>query len=117
MRRSLLIVLLFAAPPAAVAMDGVELIRLCERDPAPCAGIIREQLKDWPKRVLDPAALRQGRFEYAICPPHQDDTALAGLFVRHVTRQGSGMQGKPMQEAIAEVFTQAFPACASSRDS
>lgn len=96
-------------------MSGIEFRRLCDRDAAPCAGIIREQLKGWPERVLDPAALKQGRLEYAVCPPHRPDAELAALFV-----DGSKdlrLTGMSLQEAIETVFTNNNPACASSRDS
>ena len=98
-------------------MDGIEFLRLCERDARPCAGIIREQLQGWPKQVLDPDKLKRGRIENLACPPHREDRALADLFVRNASQDRSVLRGKPMQEAIGDVFARAFPACASSRDS
>jgi hypothetical protein len=106
-----------AAAPALAQMGGAEFKRLCERDAAPCAGIIRAQLKGWPKQVLDPAALKQGRFEQVTCPPHQPDPVLAAAFVDQAKKLKLRVDGLSVHEAIEAVFTQAFPACASSRDS
>jgi len=98
-------------------MDGEEFLRLCKRDAVPCAEIIREQLKGWPKQVLDPAKLKQGRFEQATCPPHHADPVLADLFVTNAEEHGVRVQGISPYEAIDEVFKQAFPACASASES
>lgn len=98
-------------------MDGEEFLRLCKRDAVPCAGIIREQLKGWPKQVLDPEKLKQGRFEQAVCPPHHGDHVLADLFAANVEKLGVRVQGLALYEAIDEVFKRAFPACASSSES
>lgn len=106
-----------AAAPALAQMGGIEFKRLCERDAVPCAGIIREQLQGWPKRVLDPVALKRGRFEQIACPPHVADAMLAAQFVTHAERLQIRVDGMTVHEAIEAVFTQAFPACASSRDS
>lgn len=112
MRHPLTVALLLAAFPAA-AMDGAEFLRLCERDANPCAGIIREQLKDWPERVLDPARLKAGTLEYMTCPPHLEAQSLADLFVRQVTEKGIRLQGLSMEDAIDAVFARNFPDCAS----
>ena len=98
-------------------MDGEEFLRLCERDAVPCAGIIREQLKGWPKQVLDPEKLKQGRYEQAICPPHHPDPVLADLFVANVEKQNVRVRGLSPYEVIDEVFKRAFPACASASES
>ena len=106
-----------ATAPALAQMGGTEFKRLCERDAVPCAGIIREQLQGWPKQVLDPAALKQGRFEHIACPPHVADAVLAELFVTHAERLQIRIDGMTVHEAVEAVFTQAFLTCASSRDS
>ncbi len=106
-----------ATVPALAQMGGAEFKRLCERDAVPCAGIIREQLQGWPKRVLDPVALKRGRFEQIACPPHVPDAVLATQFVTHAERLQVRVDGLTVHEAIEAVFDQAFPACASSRDS
>ncbi len=109
--------LTLAAAPALAQMGGAEFNRLCERDATPCAGIIREQLQQWPKQALDPAALRQGRLEQIACPPHMVDTVLAEHFVTHAKSLRIRVAGMTVHEAIETVFTRAFPACSSSRDS
>ena len=117
MHRLVAIALLFVGMPAAAEMGGVEFLRLCKRDAVPCAGVIREQLKSWPKQVLDPAALKRGRFEKVACPPHQKDRDLADLFAKAAKPHERRLEGQTVHEAIETVFTEAFPACASSRDS
>ena len=83
----------------------------------PCAGLIREHLKLWPKQVLDPAALKVGQVEQLACPPHRKGRPLADLFVAEAERLKIGLEGKTVHEAVETVFSEAFPACASSRDS
>ena len=117
MRRLLILVTLLQASPTTAEMGGVEFMRLCKRDPGPCAGIIREQLEGWPKRILDPAKLKQGRIEHLACPPHVADAALADMFVGQAEKHEIRVQGKSVHKAIEEVFIRGFPECASSRDS
>lgn len=117
MRRVIAIVLLLAATPSGAEMGGGQFMRLCQRDVAPCAGIIREQLKGWPKRVLDPAKLKEGVVEQTACPPHVADSVLADQFVAQAGKLRIRLGGMTVHEAVVEVFTKAFPACASSRDS
>ena len=117
MRRFFIIILIFTTFPALAEMGGVEFLRLCKRDAVPCAGTIREHLKLWPKQVLDPAALKADRIEQLACPPHRKDRPLADLFVAEAERLKIGLEGKTVHEAVETVFSEAFPACASSRDS
>jgi len=117
MRRLIATVLIFASTPAAAEMGGVQFLRLCERDAVPCAGIIREQLKGWPKRILDSAKLKKGIIEQTACPPHVADSVLAVQFIAQAENLRIRLDGMTVHEAVEAVFTRAFPACASSRDS
>jgi hypothetical protein len=111
------VLLLLAATPSDAEMGGAQFLRLCQRDAAPCAGIIRDQLKGWPKHVLDPAKLKRGVVQQSACPPHVADSILADQFVAKAGELRVRLDGMTVHEAVEEIFTQAFPACASSRDS
>lgn len=117
MRRLIPTLLLLSAAPLSAQMGGGQFLRLCERDAVACAGILRDQLKGRLKHVLNPANLKKGIVEQSACPPHVADTILADQFVTQAEKLRIQFDGMTVYEAVEEVFTHAFPSCASSWNS